>query len=83
MLQSRLEEVRQADVIVFPGTVARYVIWSKTHPGTIEILLIWRTTAMPDEAMRAEELGKFQRMLADVLDWDTAHYDEGEAFLHT
>src|SRR5216684_7345363 len=30
MLQSRLEEIRQADENVFPGTVARYVIWSKT-----------------------------------------------------
>ena len=83
MLQSRLEEIRQADENVFPGTVARYVIWSKTHPGTIEILLIWRSTAMPDEATRAKELGKFQRMLADVLNWNTARYDEGEAFLHT
>jgi hypothetical protein len=38
---------------------------------------------MPEEAERAEALDRSQQALADVLDWTTAHYDEGEAFLHT
>ena len=82
-LQRRLEELKQAGEFVFPGTAARYIIWSKTHPGALEILLIWRSTTMPEEAERAEALGQFQQALADVLDWKSARYDEGQLLLHT
>jgi excisionase family DNA binding protein len=83
MLQQRLEELKQEGEHVFPGTLARYIIWSKTHPGMLEILLIWRSTTMPGEADRAEVLDQFQRALTDVLDWNTAQYDNGEVLLHT
>jgi excisionase family DNA binding protein len=82
-LQQRLEELKQEGEHVFPGTLARYIIWSKTHPGMLEILLIWRSTTIPGEADRAEVLDQFQRALADVLDWNTAQYDNGEVLLHT
>ncbi len=82
-LQRRLEELKQEGEYVFPGTAARYIIWSKTHPGALEILLIWRSTTMPEEAERAEALNQFQQALADVLDWKGARYDEGQILLHT
>src|SRR2546421_7577365 len=82
-LQQRLEELRQEGEHVFPGTVARYIIWSKTHPGALEILLIWRNTTMPEEAERAEALDKFQQALADVLDRESARYDDGQVLMHT
>jgi excisionase family DNA binding protein len=82
-VQRRLEELRQKGEHVFTGTVARYIIWSKTRPGTLEILLIWRTTTMPEEAERAEALERFRRSLADLLNWSDARYDEGQILLHT
>lgn len=82
-LQQRLEELKQEGESVFPGTTARYIIWSKTHPGALEILLIWRSTTMPEEAERAEALDQFQQALADVLGWKNARYDEGQILLHT
>ena len=82
-LQRRLEELRQEGEHVFPGTVARYIIWSKTHPGALEILLIWRSTTMPEEADKVEALDKFQKALTDVLNWESARFDEGEILLHT
>lgn len=82
-LQQRLDELKQEGEHVFPGTTARYVIWSKTHPGALEILLIWRSTTMPEEAERVEALDQFQQALADVLDWENARYDAGEILLHT
>ncbi len=82
-LQQKLEELKQEGEYVFPGTVARYIIWSETHPGALEILLIWRSTTMPEEAERAEALVQFQQALADVLDWERARYDEGRVLLHT
>ena len=78
-----LEEVKQEGEHVFPGTIARYIIWSKTHPGMLEILLIWRSTTTPGEADREEALERFRRALADVLDWKIARYDEGQILLHT
>ena len=82
-LQQRLEELKQEGEYVFPGTAARYIIWSKTHPGALEILLIWRSTTMPEEADRAEALAEFQQALADVLDWVTARYDNRQVLIHT
>ncbi len=82
-LQQRLEELKQEGEHVFPGTVARYIIWNKTHPGALEILLIWRSTTIPEEADREKTFVQFQRVLEDVLDWKNAQYNEGEVFLHT
>jgi excisionase family DNA binding protein len=82
-LERRLEDIKQIGEHIFPGTVARYFIWSKTHPGTVEILLVWRSSMMPNEATREEELDRFQQALASMLDWTTAQYNEGEVLLHT
>jgi len=82
-LQRRLEEIKQAGEHIFSGTVARYIIWSKAHPEKVEILLVWRSTMMPDEATRKQAIDQFQQELKDVLDWNSAHYVEGEAILHT
>ncbi len=82
-LQRRFEELKQEGEQVFPGTVARYIIWSTTHPGMLEILLIWRSTTMPDETDRVKALDQFQRALADVLDWSTTQYNNGEVLMHT
>ena len=82
-LEQRLEEVRQLDEHVFPGTTARYIINSKLHPGSIEILLVWRSTTIPDDAAYEQALDKFRQVLAGMLDWSRAQYDLGEVILHT
>jgi excisionase family DNA binding protein len=82
-LQSRLEEIKHLEEHIFPGTIARYVVGSSTQAGLIEILLIWRSSMMPDEKTREHAFEAFKQIFADVLDWNTARYDEGEAFLHT
>ncbi len=82
-LQQRLEELKQEGEHIFPGTIARYIIWSKTHPGALEILLIWRSTTIPEETDREEAFDQFRRSLADVLDWSRAQYNDGEILLHT
>jgi excisionase family DNA binding protein len=82
-LQKKLEEIRQGDEYLFPGTVARFIMRSETFPGQIEISLIWRSTAMPDETAREKALADFQQTLEDVLDWSTAQYNNGTVILHT
>ena len=82
-LRQRLEELKQDGEYIFSGTVARYILLSKTHPGNLEVLLIWRSSLMPDEITRRQELDDFRQALADMLDWSAARYDEGQALFHT
>jgi excisionase family DNA binding protein len=82
-LQQHVEDLKEGGELMFPGTVARYLIWNKTNPGSLEILLIWRSTTMPGKAARERALEEFRQALADVLDWESARYDEGQILLHT
>lgn len=82
-LIKRLEEIRQEDQHLFPGTVARFIVRSETFPGQVEISLIWRNTAIADDTVRRQALEEFAKTLADVLDWDTARYNDGTVLMHT
>jgi hypothetical protein len=66
-----------------PGTVARYIIDDQTYSGQVIIIFIWRETVMPEEAERERALEAFRQELADMLDWSTAEYHHGTAFMHT
>ena len=82
-LTQRLEEIRRAGQHIFPGTVVRYIVRSATIPRQVEIVLVWRSTVMPDQIERERALEAFRQTLADVLDWDTAQYNDGEVMMHT
>src|SRR2546430_10984588 len=82
-LMKRLEKIKQEEQFLFPGTVSRTINKSETIPGQIEISLIWRSTVMPPEEAREQALKKFQQALADVLDWSTAQYNDGQVLMHT
>ena len=83
MFLQKLEEIRKAGQHIFPGTVARYVLESETVPGQVEIALVWRNTVMPDEVEREKALDGFRQALTDVLDWNTARYNNGKVLMHT
>ncbi len=82
-LVEKLKTIQKAGQHTFPGTVARYVIKGNNALTTLQILLIWKDTEMPEEPMRQQDLAAFQEELADVLDWETAQYDTNEAIIHT
>jgi excisionase family DNA binding protein len=82
-LVEKLKAIQKGDKYTFPGTVARYVVKGDAELATVQILLIWKTTEMPDEATRQQELAAFKEDLADVLDWETAQYSTNEAIIHT
>lgn len=64
----------------FPGTIARY-IFGDTR--TIEIVLIWKDTEMPDETTRQQDFLSFQQVLADFVDWETTQISTKDVYLHT
>ncbi len=82
-LLEQLKAIQRLDQHTFPGTVARYVIKSDETLTAVQILLIWKSTEMPDEAIRKQDLAQFQEELADVLDWEAAQYSTHEAIIHT
>jgi excisionase family DNA binding protein len=82
-LEQTLDEIKQERLHLFPGTVARYIIRSDIPSGHVHILLIWRNIVMPNEEARRDALDAFRQELADVLDWNTAKYDEGTVLIHT
>lgn len=82
-LIQKLNEIRREGRHLFPGTVARYFIKSHSIPGQIEISFIWRSSVMPNESIRKQQLEAFEQAFVDVLDWSTAQYDNGEVLMHT
>ena len=79
----RLQRLKQEKLHLFPGTGDRYIAEDDASPGTIEIQLRWKQGDMPDEVAREEALEGFREMFADVLDWQTAHYQMKTVLLHT
>ncbi len=82
-LFEQFDEIRQGKQSLFPGTVIRYIAGKEQAPHRIEIVLIWRSSVMPDEDERERELEEFRQALADALDWNTAQYEHDVVFMHT
>jgi excisionase family DNA binding protein len=82
-LEKVLQEIEQEDRYTFPGTVARYVSKHATSPASVSIFLVWKKSEIPNGDAKAKALEEFQAKLADILDWSTAQYMEGEAIIHT
>lgn len=81
----RLEEIKQDNRFLFPGTISRFLMVEQPVASSspqVELLLVWRSTSMPDEEVRNQELALFQQTLEDVLDWDTAHYQQRQVLMH-
>lgn len=83
ILDEKLSEIRQGEKYIFPGTISRYMILSNTIPNQVQILLIWRSSLIPDQAERERELEALRQELAEVFDWSTAQYNHGTVFMHT
>ena len=82
-LLDKLKAIQKSDRHTFPGTVARYVVKADEAPTSVHILLVWKSTEMPSETKRAEDLALFQADLSDVLDWEAAQWSTNEVIIHT
>lgn len=83
MLIQKLDEIRRKEQHVFPGTIARYVAESKISEDEVVIVLIWKESIIEDTTSREEALKAFRQELADVLDWNTAQYNDSTILMHT
>ncbi len=82
-LMQKLEVMRRKKQHLFQGTVMRYIAESDTPAEQVILILVWRGTVMPDQVAREEALKEFRQSLDDVLDWNTAQYNNGKVLMHT
>lgn len=83
-LVQKLKAIQEEKRHSFSGTIARYILKENgTSFTTVNILLVWKDTEMPDEAIRQKEFEAFRLELADVLDWDTAQSGTKEGIIYT
>lgn len=66
-----------------PGTVARYIVRNIADPARVQLVLLWRYKTMPSEREREAALEALRADLADLLDWESASYLEGQVLLNT
>ena len=83
LLRQCLRTIQETEQHAFAGTIARYVVKGDETLASIRILLIWKSTEMPDEVTRQQALAAFQQALDDVVDWKTAHTTMNECLIHT
>ncbi len=79
-LQAKLDALFENQDHLFTSNVERYIM--EEH-GDLEIVLIWKTTEMPDETTRQRDLRSFQQESQEVLDWERATYAMKKLLLHT
>jgi len=82
-LQQTLEMIKKKKLHLFEGTVMRYVAASTDSFERVLLSLVWRGTVLPDEKRREEAFEEFRHSLADVLDWNTAQYENWQVLMHT
>lgn len=79
-LEERLLAVEAEQLYPFRGSVTRYVIGDSDE---IELVVVWRSSEMPDEETWRGDLQVFQQAFADVVDWKTASLSWGTILYHT
>ncbi len=82
-LGAKVQKMQKAGELVFPGTMARYIYLDDEQGNSIQILLIWKSTEMPVEAVREAQLALFQDYFKDVLNWQTAQIKTTDALTYT
>jgi hypothetical protein len=82
-LLEKLNAIQAANRHTFPGTIARYLIKGDEALTSVQFVLIWKDTDMPDETTRQHDLEALQNELSDVLDWETAYSTTHETLMYT
>lgn len=78
-----LEKIKRADMHLFPGTIARYVLSDSRQLRRVRFLFMWRQTVMPGPEQIEKTLADLRETLADVLDWDGVGYETSRVWMHS
>lgn len=81
-LKAKLGEIKKLELHSFPGTIVRYISLDKAAT-IVTIQLVWKDNESIEENTRQEQLTAFKHELVDLLDWNTAEYEEGVVLMHT
>lgn len=79
----KLQAIHTEGIHLLPGTVARYISRSVKKPNDVQIILVWRSTVMPEEEEREAEFEALKEEFAEILDWEKSWGEYGQVVMHT
>lgn len=82
-LDKKLDEFRLRGMYMLPGTVGRFIGRAVDDPNEVQMVLIWRSTVMPNEDVRQETVKELKEELADLVAWDEPDGAYSRVVLHT
>jgi hypothetical protein len=83
LLEQKLAEFRFQGKHEITGTCARAISRSRhAPPDRLTILLFWRAESQPCEEQCEQEIAALAADLAEVCDWETAFFHEGQTYAH-
>jgi excisionase family DNA binding protein len=68
--ETRLRAIHQGQRQTLPGTVARYIALGEDQPDEVTLVLVWRSTVMPEPPAREAALAALRAEFAGMLDWE-------------
>jgi len=81
LFDQKILEIRVGRKHLLPGTSARYIVRNHARPDDVQIIFVWRQTFMPSEEARKEAVAALYNDLSDILDWESASFQEGRVVL--
>ncbi len=83
LLDQKLNEFRRQGKHEMTGTCARAISRSRhAPPDRLTILFFWRRESLPPDEQREQEIAALGADLAQVCDWESAHFHEGQTYAH-
>ncbi len=83
LLDQKLYEFRLQGKHEMTGTCARVILRSRhAPPDRLTILLFWRAESQPSEEQCEQDIAALAADLAEVCDWETAFFHEGQTYAH-
>ena len=82
LFNRRLRVLRDEQIHTFTTALLCNIFCERDDPDTAIIWLVWREPGLIDEIMRKQEIAAFMAETKDLVDWDTALYNDMRGMLY-
>lgn len=82
LFNRRLRVLRDEQIHTFTTATLCTIFCERDDPDTVIIWLVWREPGLIDEIMRKQEIAAFMAETKDIVDWDTALYNDMRGMLY-
>jgi hypothetical protein len=82
LFNRRLRVLRDEQIHTFTTAILCNIFCERDDPDTVIIWLVWREPGLIDEITRKQEIAAFMAATKDIVDWDTALYNDMRGMLY-